>query len=153
MSSGKARASSLSSSSDRQGADKKKKKRGHHDMENPSDYLNLPDDDLTVHRLDEFLSLTDRQKICWALQTETRVRLEKVKQRGNYESISKTLNEQDYLIDLYPPLVSEDKKQTHKNEADAKKSGKEKMEKLERKFSAVSSDSTSLIPILILDFE
>jgi hypothetical protein len=38
----------------------------------------LPEGDLTADRLDEFLALPDRQKIRWALQTETRVRLRKM---------------------------------------------------------------------------
>ena len=62
------------------------------------------EDDLTFRRLDEWIQLSDRQKICWALQTETRLRLSKVKNRHQYEANSTSLAEGDYLFPIYPEI-------------------------------------------------
>jgi len=60
----------------------------------------LPQGDLTIDRMDEFLALPDRQKMRWALQTETRVRLNKVEHR--FSSLSDTLQSGGYLFQVYP---------------------------------------------------
>ena len=66
----------------------------------------FPTGDLTVDRVDEFLALTDREKICWALQTETRVRLAKVENRECFK-VSTTLTEGNFLFDVYPKNIDE----------------------------------------------
>jgi len=61
--------------------------------------LEIPQEDLTRERFDspQYRNLTDRQKLAWAYQTETRVRFAKL--QGQYRT---TTLDSEYLIDLYP---------------------------------------------------
>lgn len=69
------------------------------------------DDDLTVDKLEDFFdpSLTDRQRMSWALQTEQRVRLAKLEGRdsGGGSSARSTTLRSKYLFDLYPTIDDE----------------------------------------------
>eukprot|EP00956_Cyclotella_meneghiniana_P032395 scaffold89038_cov51-Cyclotella_meneghiniana.AAC.3 len=63
-------------------------------------YLRIPSKDCTQRAFFEYLPhLRVRDLICWALRTETKVRLAKIERRS--ASTSKTLNS-EYLIDVYP---------------------------------------------------
>ena len=62
--------------------------------------LDIPLNNLTQDRLEQWWALpTDRQRFVWALQTETRVRAQKVQQRA----ITPTLQQTNLLFDLYLP--------------------------------------------------
>ena len=63
-------------------------------------YLRIPSIDCTQSAFFEYLpKLRVRDLICWALRTETKVRLAKIERHS--KSTSKTLNS-EYLIDVYP---------------------------------------------------
>lgn len=59
--------------------------------------------ELTRDKLDDFFSpmLSDRQRMSWALQTETRVRLRKLQARESFAELSTTLDS-EYLFEVYP---------------------------------------------------
>jgi hypothetical protein len=64
-----------------------------------------PSEDLTRDQIEEFFDptlLNDRQRLSWALQTEARVRLAKLRARDTLD-VSHTLDSK-YLFDVYPDL-------------------------------------------------
>ncbi len=61
--------------------------------------MQFPPEDLTQDRLEQWWALPmDRQRFVWALQTETRVRAHKVKQRDITHTLQSNL-----LFDIYLP--------------------------------------------------
>jgi hypothetical protein len=80
--------------------------------------------DLTRDKIDLFFdteTLTDRQRLCWALQTEQRVRLAKLEARDNLHQVSPTLSSSEHLFHVYPELENETKstgRQRHPLERD-----------------------------------
>lgn len=63
--------------------------------------VDIPPEDCTRDTFDQHANLNDRQFLCWALQTEARVRFAKLEGRDNAVGESTTLNS-EYLLDLYP---------------------------------------------------
>lgn len=65
--------------------------------------LQIPSEDLTKDNYERMADLSDRQAMCWALQTETKVRLQKVEMRdtNSCNAFSATLDSK-YLLDIYP---------------------------------------------------
>ena len=61
----------------------------------------IPPEDCTRDTFDQHANLSDRQFLCWALQTEARVRFAKLEGRDDARAQDTTLNS-EYLIDLYP---------------------------------------------------
>lgn len=70
----------------------------------PGDRMSVPDVDCTRHNFFD-PSLTDRQRLCWALQTETSVSLAKVEGRvkpsNEAADSTDTLLQSKFLIDVY----------------------------------------------------
>lgn len=67
--------------------------------------------ELTRDKIDDFFSpmLSDRQRMSWALQTETRVRLRKLQARESFAELSTTLDS-EYLFEVYPEPNTDGKK-------------------------------------------
>jgi len=63
--------------------------------------VSIPPEDCTRDTFDQHANLKDRQFLCWALQTEARIRFAKLEGRDNSFGQETTLNS-EYLLDLYP---------------------------------------------------
>ena len=93
--------------------------------------------ELTKDQMDDFFDstkLNDRQRMCWAYQTETRVRLAKLEARETFNEISDTLDSK-YLFEIYPKIVGEDddKKMTAKQKSKEEIEFEKHLEAFQRK--------------------